>query len=110
MRGFSGLLYTAWRAVPATHTITVRLTNGLLVTLRRPPAGDILLLREIFVEEVYRTRDHDSDGQNVERIIDVGSNVGYSVLWLISFREDRGLRACSGTCRSAEKGDHNQRS
>src|SRR5215469_9003151 len=82
MCGFSGLLYTAWRAVPATHKITVRLTNGLRVTLRRPPAEDILLFREIFIEEVYRTHEHSSECARIERIIDVGSNVGYSVLWL----------------------------
>ena len=82
MSGFSGLLYTAWRALPATDKITVRLTNGLRVTLRRPPAEDILLFREIFIEEVYRTRENNSDCGKIERIIDVGSNVGYSVLWL----------------------------
>jgi FkbM family methyltransferase len=82
MSGFSGLLYTVWRAVPATHKITVRLTNGLRVTLRRPPAEDILLFREIFVEEVYNTQEPNSDSRNVGRIIDVGANVGYSVLWL----------------------------
>jgi FkbM family methyltransferase len=84
MSGFSGLRYTAWRAVPATHQITVRLTNGLRVTLRRSPAEDVLLFREIFVEEVYRTQDHDSGGGRIERIVDVGSNIGYSVLWLAS--------------------------
>src|SRR5262245_61203898 len=82
MSGFSGLLYTSWRAVPATDKITVRLTNGLRVTLRRPPAEDILLFREIFVEEVYNPREGSSEGGQVRRIIDVGANVGYSVLWL----------------------------
>jgi FkbM family methyltransferase len=81
MSGFSSLLYPVWRAVPATNKLTVRLTNGLRVTLRRPPAEDILLFREIFVEEVYR-EDHDADGLKVRRIVDVGANVGYSVLWL----------------------------
>jgi FkbM family methyltransferase len=81
MSGFSSLLYPVWRTVPATNKLSVRLTNGLRVTIRRPPAEDILLFREIFVEEVYR-EDHDADGQVVRRIIDVGANVGYSVLWL----------------------------
>lgn len=81
MSGFSSLLYPVWRAVPATTELTVRLTNGLRVTLRRPPAEDILLFREIFVEEVYG-EDHDAGGQAVRRIVDVGANVGYSVLWL----------------------------
>jgi FkbM family methyltransferase len=79
MTGFSGLRYTGWRAVPATPTITVRLTNGLRVVLRRPPAEDLLLFREIFVEEVYRSRK--PDDSEVARIVDVGANVGYSILW-----------------------------
>ena len=81
MNGFSSLLYPVWRAVPATNKLTVRLTNGLRVTLRRPHEEDILLFREIFVEEAYR-EDPNADDQAVRRIIDVGANVGYSVLWL----------------------------
>jgi FkbM family methyltransferase len=77
----SGLLYTAWRALPATEAITIRLTNGVRVTLRRPPAEDILLFREIFLEQVYRISELDSCKADVRRILDIGSNIGYSVLW-----------------------------
>lgn len=56
------------------------MTNGLRVTLRRPPAEDVLLFREIF-EEIYR-EDPNANGEAARRIIDVGANVGYSVLWL----------------------------
>jgi hypothetical protein len=34
-----------------------------------------------FVEGVYRQK-HNSDGHLVQWIVDVGANVGYSVLWL----------------------------
>lgn len=80
--------YLAWRVI-GQRPLTVRLKTGERVVLRKPPATDLDTANELFVQQCYRSpRPFASDA--VRQVIDLGANVGYSVVhWLRQFPEAR---------------------
>jgi FkbM family methyltransferase len=62
-----------------TRQITVRLETGELVSIRRPPNPDLHTAHEVFVEEVY-TSPRQLPVDSVERIVDIGANIGCTVI------------------------------
>lgn len=72
--------YLAWRARRSQQPATFRLRSGERLFLRAPPATDTLTAYEIFVAEVYRSVGPNPDN-SVRRIVDVGANVGFSLLY-----------------------------
>ena len=83
----SRLRYLAWRAFGVPETLNVRLTAGQHLLLRREPArepaDDAGVAREIFIDEPYRSPRR-IDRSSVKRVVDVGANVGYSILYFLS--------------------------
>jgi FkbM family methyltransferase len=76
----SHLRYLVWRAAPLSPSITVSLKSGEKLRLRRLPSTDPGVAYEVFAREVYRgprAPQHDS----VKRIVDLGANVGISVVY-----------------------------
>jgi len=80
MTAASRARYLAWRAFGFPERIVVALISGERLLIRRPPAGDLSVAHELFVQDVYR---HDAmpNGRRVSRIVDVGSNVGYTLVY-----------------------------
>jgi FkbM family methyltransferase len=82
----SRLRYLAWRAFGVPETLTVRLMAGQRIFLRREaarePVDDAGVAREVFVEEPYRSP-RPLDRLSVKRLVDVGANVGYSILYFL---------------------------
>lgn len=74
----SSLRYLAWRALHLPRPVTVALEDGSMLVLRPQPAHDLSVAYEIFVGQMYRPPRPLS---SVERIVDVGANVGYSLVW-----------------------------
>jgi FkbM family methyltransferase len=81
MRPLSRFKYLAWRAASFGAAITVRLKSGERLILRCSPATDISVAYEVFVMEIYRSPTV-LDPATVRRIVDLGANVGYSVVYL----------------------------
>jgi FkbM family methyltransferase len=74
----SSLRYLAWRALRLPRPVTVALEDGSVIVLRPQPSHDLSVAYEIFVSRLYLPpRPLDS----VRRIVDVGANVGYSLVW-----------------------------
>jgi FkbM family methyltransferase len=80
MRPLSRLKYLTWRVAPFGRAITVRLRSGERLILRCSPATDISVAYEVFVMEIYRTPTS-PDFATVRRIVDLGANVGYTVVY-----------------------------
>lgn len=80
MRSESKVRYLAWRASGTKRLLTVRLASGESLVLRPPPAGDLSVAHEIFAQEIYRSP-RLLRAEAVAMIIDVGANIGYSILY-----------------------------
>lgn len=78
----SKLRYLAWRGIGVPETLTVKLVSGPRLLLRREPADDLMIAREVFIDEVYRSPRR-IDPSLVKRVVDVGANVGYSILYFL---------------------------
>ena len=76
----SRMRYAAWRTLNLPSPITVSLRSGERLVLRAEPAKDLSVAYEVFVEELYRSP-QPLDTRAVRRIVDVGANVGYSVIY-----------------------------
>lgn len=76
----SRLRYLAWRAAPRSRTLVVALKDGVRLMLRPPPAGDLSVAHEIFVQQCYRAP-CPLDSPALRTIVDVGSNCGFSLLY-----------------------------
>jgi FkbM family methyltransferase len=76
----SHLRYLAWRIAPITPTINVALKGGEQLCLRRPPSTDAGVAYEIFARNLYRGP-RAPQQNSVRRIVDVGANVGISVVY-----------------------------
>jgi FkbM family methyltransferase len=76
----SHLMYLAWRFTSVTSDLTVFLKGGEKLRLRRPPSTDLNIAYEVFAKEVYRGP-QPPDRSSVRRIVDLGANVGLSVLY-----------------------------
>ena len=63
--------------------MTVRLSSGLTLVLRPPPASDLTTAHDIFVSQIYDEADACQAGPG-SLILDVGGNVGYSSLYFAS--------------------------
>jgi FkbM family methyltransferase len=72
--------YLAWRGLGLPERIVVGLLTGERLVVRRPPAHDLNVAHEVFVQNVYR-HEAIADGRGVRRIVDVGSNVGYTLVY-----------------------------
>lgn len=90
MRPASRLRYLAWRASGTRGCLTIELRSGERLVMRPPPAGDLSVAYEVFVEELY----HPPRAIfSVRRIIDVGANVGYALTHLAARFQDAELIA-----------------
>jgi FkbM family methyltransferase len=76
----SRIKYMAWRASRLRVPVTVKLSGGQRLTLRPAPSTDLGTAREIFVENAY-TRPDQVPEFEPEFIVDLGANVGYSVVF-----------------------------
>jgi FkbM family methyltransferase len=81
MSAGSRFRYLLWRATGSGHAVSVRLSSGEKLILRPPPASDLDTAYEVFVSEPYASP-RPIDCNAVRRIVDLGANVGYSVLYL----------------------------
>lgn len=82
MTAGSRIRYLLWRASPVRRSVTVKLRAGEKLVLRPPPAWDLALAREVFVTTPYESP-RPLAVTSVHRIVDVGANVGYTVVyWL----------------------------
>src|SRR5271169_943265 len=71
--------YVLWRIFPATKTLTVKFYTGETLTFRRLPSFDMEVAFEVFVSQLYSSPRPLS---SVKLVVDVGSNVGYSLISL----------------------------
>lgn len=72
--------YLTWRALGFPPRVTVKLRSGERLLIRPKPACDLNITREVFVSEIYHpTRPIPPD--SVDLVVDVGANVGYSVVY-----------------------------
>ena len=80
MRRGSWARYLFWRGLGFPERIVVGLLTGERLLVRRPPADDLNVAHEVFVQNVYR---HGAieNSRDVSRIVDVGSNVGYTLVY-----------------------------
>jgi FkbM family methyltransferase len=73
--------YLGWRlGLYSRNSINVKLLSGLNFNVRPLPTSDLDTAYEIFVSEVYKPS-LAIDNQQIKKIVDLGSNVGYSVLY-----------------------------
>lgn len=84
----SRLRYLAWRAMPWPRSITVKFSNGQYAILPSHELLDLGTAYEVFIAQDYHSpRDL---GGGVGRIVDVGANVGHSVVyWAQHYPEAR---------------------
>ena len=76
----SRVRYLAWRAMGFPERIEVGLLSGERLLVSRPPAHDLNVAHEVFVQNVYWHKAI-ANGHDVSRIVDVGSNVGYTLVY-----------------------------
>jgi len=74
------LKYLAWKKARLGAPTVFRLRTGERLFLRAEPAADVATAFEIFVAEVYRQVGPEPD-PSVRRIVDVGANVGMSLVY-----------------------------
>jgi FkbM family methyltransferase len=80
MTASSLVRYLTWRALPVPESIVVGLKTGDKLTIRREPTNDLSLAHEVFVQQIYQPRLTKARDQ-VRLVVDVGANVGYSVVY-----------------------------
>jgi FkbM family methyltransferase len=76
----SRLRYLGWRAAPFGRSLKTTLLNRQRLILRPAPADDLEIAYEVFVAGVYRSP-RTIPPRSVHRIVDVGANVGYTVVY-----------------------------
>ena len=76
----SHLRYLAWRTAPLSPSIIVALKSGEKLCLRRLPSTDPGVAHEVFARDLYRGPRAPEPG-SVKRIVDLGANVGISVVY-----------------------------
>ncbi len=74
----SKLKYLGWRALPWRQSVSVRLATGGRVILNSSAKLELGVAYEIFVADFYRPS---REIGPVRTIVDVGANVGYSVVY-----------------------------
>ena len=78
--GLSLARYLTWRALPVPESIVVRLKTGDKLMIRREPTNDLSVAHEVFVQQIYQPRLTNAR-DDVRLVVDVGANVGYSVIY-----------------------------
>lgn len=73
--------YLIWRLAGASRVFRCRLRSGLTISIRPRPSRDYDTAYEIFFLRLYRV---ELDAATVRYIVDLGGNVGYSVLFWCS--------------------------
>ncbi len=76
----SRLGYLTWRATNSRREVIVRLRSGERLIMRPGPSQDIEVAKDIFVGEMYRAT-RPLSPETIDCIVDVGANVGYSVVY-----------------------------
>ena len=74
------LRYFAWRASGSRNVFSGRSRSGQRLFFRPSPSTDLDTAYEVFVDGVYRSP-REIDAGSVRRIVDLGANVGYSLMW-----------------------------
>ena len=78
----SRMRYLVWRCLKSRSTLIAHLKSGERIALRPPPSTDLSTAHEVFAGGgYYPPRTIDLEG--VIHILDLGANVGYSILWLL---------------------------
>src|ERR1700730_1095139 len=80
MTPLSQLRYLAWRAGLLGDEVEVRLSTGERLLLQKSMMLGLAVAYEIFVMDTYRCP-HELSPDSVRRIVDVGANVGYSLIY-----------------------------
>jgi FkbM family methyltransferase len=80
MTALSLVRYLTWRALPVPESIVVRLKTADMLMIRREPTNDLSVAHEVFVQQIYRPRVTKAR-DDVRLVVDVGANVGYSVVY-----------------------------
>lgn len=81
------LRYIVWTLLGRHSTFQCRLRSGPILSIRPAPSSDWETAYEIFRVRVYDTG---LETERVRRIVDVGGNVGYSlVFWCLSYPHAR---------------------
>jgi len=98
----SRLRFVLWRIFPATDHIAIKLYTGDNITIRRPPSFDLEVGYEVFVRKLYSsprplTRD------SFRLVVDVGANVGYTLIFLARWFPDANLVAFEPHPRNARQ-------
>jgi FkbM family methyltransferase len=92
MSACSRLHYLIWRATGGRADLRVRFRSGVRLILRGGEFDDLNMGHEIFVREVYLPPESLKPIE-VLRIVDVGSNVGYSVVYWASLFRNAAIEA-----------------
>ncbi len=96
----SRLRYMAWRAMPwPPRSITVKFSNGQYTILPSCESLDLGTVYEVFVAQDYRSP---RDLGGVRRIVDVGANVGHSVVYWARHYPEARIEAIEPHPRHAE--------
>ncbi len=89
LRGLDKLRYLTWRLAPLSPEITVRLATGERISIRRPPEPDLHTAYEVFAANAY-TSPHILNTASIKRVIDIGANIGCTVVhWCHTYRRAR---------------------
>ncbi|MBI1787501.1 MAG: FkbM family methyltransferase [Acidobacteria bacterium] len=82
-------LYLGWRVLKGKAPLELGLREGTRIVIRPKPATDYGVAYEIFLLEVYE-RATRFKSQEIKRIVDLGANVGYTLLyWARRYPEAR---------------------
>ena len=76
----SRVRYAGWRLAGKRGPVRLRFQNGPRLLMRKENYG---VAYEVFVHQYYELRDGTTP-EDVRTIVDLGGNVGYSVLWFLS--------------------------
>ena len=87
----SQLRYALWRIRKPRKQVTVRLKSGVDLSLRPLPATDYGVAYDIFLRQCYQSP---RPLGGVHRIVDLGSNVGYSCLFWCRQYPQAQITAC----------------
>lgn len=86
---FSKLRYNAWSFSRSRKTIKVDLQQGGTIEIRSRPATDKNTVYEMFVLDTYK-KPNDVPDVSPSLIVDIGANVGYSVIyWATKYPQAR---------------------
>jgi len=80
----SHIKYLFWKLWGCQYDLVVKINTDQKIVIRKFPKQDISTANEIFTQHIYHPP-IEIVKEDVKRIIDVGSNVGYSCLYWLNF-------------------------